>query len=142
MQNAEADHDDIEARIGKGQVAGIALAERDDGMQRGSLGDHRRREIQPGDFRTARRRGGGDVAGAGGNVEHIIASLYVYGVEQRLDALRGQCAEIIFVELHHALPGAVLEFTESGGSGVCGFHGWGLKRAHRKDAKKGENATI
>src|SRR6185503_13055896 len=141
MQDAETDDYDVEARVRKGEIAGISFAEGDVWMKRRRFGDHRRGKIQRGDLRAAPRGRGGDIARAGSNVEQDIAGMGSHGIEQRFDTLRSQRAEIIFVQLDDLFPGAMLEFPERFWSGIGGFHNGDMSSTQRTQIPISLNLT-
>ncbi len=90
VQEPEAHDDRVEARVGERERLGVARLEVDPGVVPASLGQHRRREIDPHDRGPALGGRGRDVARPRRDVEHAGARAHPRGVQERPDRLGRQ----------------------------------------------------
>jgi hypothetical protein len=107
--DAKARHDRIKRGVGKRHRLGVAFGEMQCRMCGARLGQHRRREIEPGDHRAARGGFPRDEPGAAAPIEHCRPQRDAGGVEQRVGEFARCLGEGHLVMRRRLLPAGMLE---------------------------------
>ena len=111
VQDAEGADHGVEARRGKGQVLGVALAEGGRGIGLGRDLDHGASEVEPRRHRTPGRGEASGVAGAASHVEQTDAGTNPDRIQERTRRLAGTVPRHLEIGRAQLLPARLLETT-------------------------------
>jgi hypothetical protein len=112
VQETEGAGDRVHAGVGQRDRLGVGDPELDARVPPGRLGDHGRGEVHPDHLGTAPGRGGGERAGAAGNVEQAHAGSGLDSVQERRDGFAGDGAEGVVPVARLAVPARQFDVAE------------------------------